>query len=125
MPGQGGPAFLSRDRSPLVPEEGVEPTRPCDQRILSPPRLPFRHSGPVFSQSIRFTGTPQDGRLRPPASGIQERRYETPTQPRRLVLTYWRRALKKRWNVGEKSAACPFRPPDGTDQLELARREAV
>jgi hypothetical protein len=29
----------------MVPEEGVEPTRPCDQRILSPPRLPFRHSG--------------------------------------------------------------------------------
>jgi acyl-[acyl-carrier-protein]-phospholipid O-acyltransferase / long-chain-fatty-acid--[acyl-carrier-protein] ligase len=28
-----------------VPEEGVEPTRPCEQRILSPPRLPFRHSG--------------------------------------------------------------------------------
>ena len=31
----------------LVPEEGVEPTRPCGQRILSPPRLPFRHSGDV------------------------------------------------------------------------------
>ena len=29
----------------VVPEEGVEPTRPCGQRILSPPRLPFRHSG--------------------------------------------------------------------------------
>jgi hypothetical protein len=29
----------------VVPEEGVEPTRPCDQWILSPPRLPFRHSG--------------------------------------------------------------------------------
>ncbi len=28
-----------------MPEEGVEPTRPCGQRILSPPRLPFRHSG--------------------------------------------------------------------------------
>ncbi len=28
-----------------MPEEGVEPTRPCEQRILSPPRLPFRHSG--------------------------------------------------------------------------------
>ena len=34
----------------LVPEEGVEPTRPCDQRILSPPRLPFRHSGSVSSK---------------------------------------------------------------------------
>ena len=29
-----------------VPEEGLEPTRPCGQRILSPSRLPFRHSGP-------------------------------------------------------------------------------
>ena len=28
-----------------IPEEGLEPTRPCGQRILSPPRLPFRHSG--------------------------------------------------------------------------------
>ena len=28
-----------------MPEVGVEPTRPCGQRILSPPRLPFRHSG--------------------------------------------------------------------------------
>ena len=28
----------------VVREEGVEPTRPCGQRILSPPRLPFRHS---------------------------------------------------------------------------------
>ena len=30
----------------LVPEVGVEPTRPFRQRILSPSRLPFRHSGP-------------------------------------------------------------------------------
>ena len=29
----------------LIPEEGLEPTRPCGQRILSPSRLPFRHSG--------------------------------------------------------------------------------
>jgi hypothetical protein len=36
---------LHRREKKLVPEEGVEPTRPCDQRILSPPRLPFRHSG--------------------------------------------------------------------------------
>ena len=30
---------------PAVPKVGVEPTRHCWQRILSPPRLPFRHSG--------------------------------------------------------------------------------
>jgi hypothetical protein len=29
----------------VVPEKGVEPSRACAQRILSPPRLPFRHSG--------------------------------------------------------------------------------
>lgn len=29
----------------LVPEVGVEPTRPCGHRILNPARLPFRHSG--------------------------------------------------------------------------------
>ncbi len=28
-----------------MPEKGVEPSRACAQRILSPPRLPFRHSG--------------------------------------------------------------------------------
>ncbi len=29
----------------VVPEEGLEPSRPCGQRILSPQRLPFRHPG--------------------------------------------------------------------------------
>ncbi len=31
--------------SDLVPGVGLEPTRPFGQRILSPPRLPFRHPG--------------------------------------------------------------------------------
>ncbi len=31
--------------SDVVPEVGVEPTCPCGQRILSPPCLPFHHSG--------------------------------------------------------------------------------
>ena len=30
----------------MVPEGGLEPPRPFGQRILSAPRLPFRHSGP-------------------------------------------------------------------------------
>ena len=30
----------------FVPEVGIEPTRYCYHRILSPARLPFRHSGP-------------------------------------------------------------------------------
>jgi hypothetical protein len=29
----------------LVPEVGFEPTHGCPRRILSPLRLPFRHSG--------------------------------------------------------------------------------
>ena len=28
-----------------MPEEGLEPTATCVERILSPSRLPFRHSG--------------------------------------------------------------------------------
>jgi hypothetical protein len=36
----------------MVPEKGVEPSRPCGQRILSPPRLPFRHSGVSFKNSM-------------------------------------------------------------------------
>lgn len=33
--------------TPSVPEKGVEPLRPCGQRILSPPWLPLHHSGIV------------------------------------------------------------------------------
>lgn len=38
----------------MVPEAGVEPALPCGKRILSPLRLPFRHSGfepfPAFAR---------------------------------------------------------------------------
>jgi len=37
-----------------IPEVGLEPTRSCDHWILSPARLPFRHSGP--SVGIRIPG---------------------------------------------------------------------
>lgn len=45
--------FQASNRLPLqaskpfssVPGVGLEPTRPFGQRILSPPRLPFRHPG--------------------------------------------------------------------------------
>lgn len=33
---------------PLVLEAGLEPARSFDQRILSPQRLPFRHSSSFF-----------------------------------------------------------------------------
>jgi hypothetical protein len=51
-------------RGSVVPEKGVEPSRACAQRILSPPRLPFRHSGACV-QSSGLTGLPQDDRLEP------------------------------------------------------------
>ena len=47
----------------LVPEKGVEPSRPCGQRILSPPRLPFRHSGPFFKNSMKMKFHPQAGAI--------------------------------------------------------------
>ena len=37
--------FDSNSNESLVPREGIEPTRHCWQRILSPQRLPFRHLG--------------------------------------------------------------------------------
>ena len=40
----------------LVPGEGLEPSRPCGQRILSPLRLPFRHPG-VYQYILRSTLT--------------------------------------------------------------------
>ena len=36
-----------------VPEEGLEPTHCCQYWILSPARLPFRHSG--LCELIRFS----------------------------------------------------------------------
>ena len=36
----------------MVPEVGLEPTRHCWQRILSPQRLPFRHSGTLKSDQV-------------------------------------------------------------------------
>ena len=35
--------FLGQNE--VVPGEGLEPSRPFGQRILSPLRLPFRHPG--------------------------------------------------------------------------------
>ena len=40
---------LEERRLKEVPEVGLEPTRPCGHWILSPARLPFRHSGRVVS----------------------------------------------------------------------------
>ena len=39
------PVDLDSTMVVLVPEVGLEPTCPFERRILSPLRLPFRHSG--------------------------------------------------------------------------------
>src|SRR5258708_8726582 len=57
----------------VVPEEGVEPTRPCDQRILSPPRLPFRHSGTV-TLNLSYWRAPRN-------AALKSFRWHKPTRP--------------------------------------------
>ena len=44
--------------NPLVPKEGLEPSRPYGQRILNPPRLPFRHFGAVAHATPRTYNMP-------------------------------------------------------------------
>lgn len=39
---------LSCLQNPFVPREGLEPSRPCEQQILSLPCLPFHHQGIFF-----------------------------------------------------------------------------
>ena len=36
---------IALDAFIVVPRKGLEPPLPCGKRILSPPRLPFRHLG--------------------------------------------------------------------------------
>ena len=43
----------------LVPEKGIEPSRPYGQRILRPPRLPLRHSGEAAKQNMAAPGEPE------------------------------------------------------------------
>lgn len=44
-----GPALWTKK---LVPGVGVEPTRPCGLRILSPLRMPFRHPGTAHGNNL-------------------------------------------------------------------------
>ena len=48
----------------LLPREGLEPTLLCRKRILSPPRLPFRHLGLIIDTQEG------GGRIRTAASGF-------------------------------------------------------
>ncbi len=60
------PNFAERTARKL-PEVGVEPTRPCGHWILSPARLPFRHSG-RWKQISLVQAAPQVKRHRARAS---------------------------------------------------------
>src|SRR3990172_7665288 len=61
----------------MVPGVGVEPTRPCGQRILSPRRLPFRHPGP--SPSYRLSPTASCSRpSRDPAQSLTLKHFASP-----------------------------------------------
>ena len=39
---------------PFMPEKGLEPPPRYQERILNPPRLPFRHSGLGYYYSIIY-----------------------------------------------------------------------
>src|SRR5690348_15015696 len=63
----------------LVPEKGVEPSRPCGQRILSPPRLPFRHSGQDTNETITPRPASQVRNAHIPASSnLPDSRHNNP-----------------------------------------------
>ena len=47
----------------ILPVAGLEPARCCQQQILSLPRLPFRHTGMLFSQPM-FILTQPDKRIK-------------------------------------------------------------
>jgi hypothetical protein len=63
-----------------VPREGLEPTLPCGKRILSPPRLPFRHLGLLMDswKRRRADSNRRMGVLQTPAltSWLHRRDYE-------------------------------------------------
>ena len=73
----------------MVPKVRVELTRPCGQRILSPPRLPFRHFGtwlqPGRPESIVASGVPTPSASATPChAGI---RWRLAQLPRRIGRT--------------------------------------
>src|SRR5690349_13937547 len=45
----------------MVPLEGLEPPRPCEQQILSLPRLPFRHRGCGATIAMQHGGSTRAG----------------------------------------------------------------
>ena len=73
----------------MVPKTGLEPVRPHGQRILSPLRLPFRHSGMLSGiatfQTNYFAAVSRGNRFGSPGGS---RRYRT------FILEFFRLALR-------------------------------
>src|SRR3954463_1845186 len=61
-----------------VPKVGLEPTPSCEDRILSPARLPFRHFGGPLNT---ITEPPPGDKVRPSTGGARG----TPCRGRRVV----------------------------------------
>jgi len=83
--------------SQVVAEAGLEPARPYGQRILNPPRLPFRHSAVVARASCSGAGPA----LRCPTGGAS-------------------RLPRSRSSLASSGATVP----DASRRVERARREA-
>src|SRR6187200_2577509 len=54
---------MDRFSEGMVPGEGVEPSRCCQRRILSPLRLPFRHPGVLSRTACASRAAPQQRAL--------------------------------------------------------------
>ena len=109
-----------------MPREGFEPTRPCGQRILSPPRLPFRHLGisheneHILSWASDYSNDSLKEKLALEATGGIEPPNRGFADPR---LTTWLRRLGVLWCPGRdsnphglphgplKTACLPIPPP--------------
>ena len=112
--GRGPAAGLRTPR--LVPGVGLEPTRACAQRILSPPRLPFRHPGARswYRNGRAIKGAAPGGAKAirwPSRYGPASRFHPTPIRDhptsRRLPADRRAEARKARSCVGRYSTAAP------------------
>ena len=54
-----------------MPGVGLEPTLPCGKRILSPPRLPFRHPGIIASGFYTMDTTPVTHTQEAPGNALE------------------------------------------------------
>ena len=65
--------FVPRVGKELVPRKGLEPPLPFGKRILSPPRLPFRHLGTEDGDALHYSPRLPEGREGPGAASPPRR----------------------------------------------------